>query len=137
MSNAHDLLLGQLIVNCPVDLGRLRNSIKRESWGVSLGPRAYNRAKALAERAGRVYKRRKRNIKLARNYALHANVTSTSKPPGFIEESIKQASKELIPLCLRLEAIDVDMDRLDLAITTRPQPDRRRPAQQGTPFRRR
>lgn len=87
--------LQHMLPNIPVDTGKLKQSAVVINDMLVLGPKPYNRQKLLAERAGRKYRQRKKGpVVKAKWYALPAN--TRSRMPGYIENALEAASKDLI-----------------------------------------
>lgn len=108
--------------NAPVDTGKLRESIHNVDDAVIIGPKPYNRQKLKAQRAGRIYKQRKRGrVKLAKWYALPANVRS--RQPEYVERSLAMVSKEIKDLCDGV--VSAERDMFDLAAILAGEPIRR------------
>lgn len=115
------MLVLELRARVPVDTGMLRESIYNNGEWVFLGPRPYNRNRLKAIRAGRVYKPRKRNPKLAKYYALPAN--ERSRNPEYVEESISAVTGTALDSIQQQQRVERELYDL-VAVIDRTQPIR-------------
>ena len=119
LQQAHVVLVQALQQNTPVHTGQLAGSIRLEHLGraaVSIGPQPYNRQKLIAAIEGRVYKQRKRRIKMAKYYAIPAN--ERSGRPSYIERSIGVASVKIATICSRLQEAEAKLVQVEAAVRT-------------------
>lgn len=105
-------LAQELYARVPVATGMLRASVRIEFLGrspqVSLGPEPFNRARLLAQQAGRTYTPRKRRPKLSRYYALPAN--ANSRRVEYLEDSIEYVSIKIEQECQMILRAEQDID---------------------------